>query len=170
VVTIIVLKFLGGVVLVGISLLGVVIGVFLLTNRNGLADRFQQHEEDDAVAWSGPVGLRHKYFRRVVRLYALGLIAWGAFYPCIALASWLGPATAGIFHALAAVSLLAMFGIAFAMGWHSERTLTALGLPVLSFGLARVRSVPFQVNATFWAALSAGILVDFLGTLTLGLK
>jgi hypothetical protein len=69
-------------------------------------------------------------------LYALGLIAWGAFYPSIALASWLGQATAGIFHAAAAVSLLAMFGIAFAMAWHSERTLTALGLPVMGFGPA----------------------------------
>jgi hypothetical protein len=162
-----VLKLLGSAALFGISLLALAIGVALLTNRRGLADRLQEHEERDAVTWNGPVALRHTYFNGVVRFYALGLLAWGSFYPSIAVPSWLGPPTAGL-HTLAAVSLLAMFGIAFAMGWHSEHTLTALGLPVLSFGLARVRAVPFQVSATFWAAMSAGILVDFLGTLAFG--
>lgn len=84
-------------------------------------------------------------------MYALGLIVWCAFYPSIALASWLGPATAGALHALAVVAFLAMIGLAFTMTWHSDRALAALGLPILTFGLARLQSAPWQVNVTIWA-------------------
>jgi hypothetical protein len=167
VVGLVVLKFLGGGIVFGASLLGLALGVALLTNRKGLAERLQRNQERDVVDWSGPVSLLHRYFHRVVRLYALGLIAWGAFFPGMITSIWLGPHPTGVVGAVAAVSFVGaavsfvgMFAVAFAMGWQSERAMGALGLPFLSLGLRRVRSAPWQVNATFCGALSVGVLVD----------
>lgn len=122
--------------------------------------------------WRGPISLLHQYFNRMVRLYALGLIAWGAFFPGILITIWLGPRSAGLARAVAAVSSLdvlvsfvGMFAIAVAMAWQSERAMGALGLPILSRG--RLRSAPRQMSGTFWAGLSVGVLVDFLVTLAL---
>lgn len=151
-----VLKFIGGGIVFGASLLGVVLGVALLTNRLGLADRLLRHEEGRVVEWGGSIASRQTYFKRVVRLDAVGLIAWGAFFPSVVI-----PAA----HALAAVSLFSLFVTALAMAWQSERAMGALGLPILSPG--RLRSAPWQVRATFYAALSVGVLVDFLVTLAL---
>ncbi|HXO59798.1 MAG TPA: hypothetical protein VN834_08350, partial [Candidatus Acidoferrum sp.] len=64
------LKFIIGVVMSGASLLAVAVGLALLTNRRGLADRLQRYQERDAVDWTGPVALRHTFFRRVILLYA----------------------------------------------------------------------------------------------------
>lgn len=163
----VVLKLLGSVVILGISLLAVAIGLALLANRKRLADRLQQYQERDAVGWTGSIALRHSYFKGVVRLYALGLIAWGAFYPSLALTLWLNRATAGASQPLPVLVFLGMFGIAFAMSWHSQRAMTALGLPFPTFGLRPLRSVPWQVNATFWGLVFLGVLVDFVAAETL---
>ena len=160
--------------MVGASILGVAVGVALLMNRKGLADRVQRHEEGDVVDWNGSIASRHEYFKRVVRLYALGLIAWGGFFPGMAIAIWLGPRPTGVGSAVAAVtsldvlvSLVAIFAIAFAMGWQSERAMRALGIPILGSGLRRLRSAPFQVNAEFWGAMGVGVAVDALVALAL---
>jgi hypothetical protein len=157
VVGLLVLKVLGSGVMVGASLLAVAVGLALLTNRNGLADRVQRHEERDVVDWNGSIASRHEYFNRVVRLYALGLIAWGAFFPGMVITIWLGPRPTGEAGGVAVVSSLdvlvsfvAIFAIAFAMGWQSERAMRALGIPILGSGMRRLRSAPFQVNAEFW--------------------
>src|SRR5712691_10033595 len=143
---IVALKLLGIGVLLGASLLAVAVGFALLTNRKGLADRVQRHEEGDVVDWNGSIASRHEYFNRVVRLCALGLIAWGAFFPGMAIAIWLGPRPTGVGGAVAAVSSLdvlvsfvAIFAIAFAMGCQSERAMRALGIPILGSGLRRLR-------------------------------
>jgi hypothetical protein len=164
-----ILKVLGGVILLGVSLLAVAVGLALLTNRKGLADRLERYQERDAVDWTGPATLRHTYFNRVVRLYALSLIAWGALFPSFALSFWLDGGPAGPSHALVAVPFLAMIGIAFAMSWQSERAMAALGLPILTFGLRRLKSVPWQVNYTFWGLTFFGGLIDFVGAHAVGI-
>jgi hypothetical protein len=83
-----VLKFLGSGILFAGSLLAVAVGLAVLTNGKGLADRFQRHEERDVLDWPGSISLREQYFRRVVRTYALGLIAWGALFPSLIISSW----------------------------------------------------------------------------------
>jgi hypothetical protein len=167
-------KFLGIGVLVGASVLAVAVGLALLTNRKGLGDRVQRHEERDVVEWNASIALRHEYFKRVVRLYSLGLIAWGAFFPGVVTTIWLGPRPPGVAALVAAVggivaiiSLFSMFGIAFTMAWQSRRAMAALGFPHLSFGLAPLRSAPWQVNTEFWGALSVGVLIDVLVVLAL---
>ena len=164
-----VLKLIGIGVLLCASLLAVAVGVVLLTNRGGLADRVRRHEEGDVVDWNGSIASRHEYFNRVVRLYALGLIAWGGFFPGLVIAIWLGPRPTGVTGAVAAVSSLdvlvsfvAIFAVAFAMGWQSERAMRSLGIPILGSGLRRLRSAPFQVNAGFWGAMGVGVAVDVL--------
>jgi len=165
-----VLKLLFGVVMLGASLLAVAVGLALLMNRRVLADRLQRYQERDAAGWTGPVALRHTYFRRVVRVYALGLIAWGGFYPSIALAFWLDGAKAGAAHALVAVPFLGLIALAFAMSWYSQRAMAALGFPWLSFGLAPLRSGPWQVNATFWGLVFVGMFVDLAGAGAAGIN
>jgi hypothetical protein len=174
VVGLLVIKVLGSGVMVGASLLAVAVGLAVLTNRKGLADRVQRHEERDVVDWNASIASRHEYFKGVVRLYSLGLIAWGAFFPGLVIAIWLGPRPAGVAAVVAAVggivaiiSLFSIFGIAFAMGWQSRRAMTALGFPLLAIGLAPLRSAPWQVNAEFWGAVSVGVLVDVLVALAL---
>jgi len=164
-----VLKLIGIGVLLCASLLAAAVDVVLLTNRGGLADRVRRHEEGDVVDWNGSIASRHEYFNRVVRLYALGLIAWGAFSAGIVIANLFGPHPAGVAGAVAAVasldaavSLLAIFGIALAMWWRSERAMAALGLHLLGSGFRRLRSAPFQVNAEFWGAMGVGVAVDVL--------
>ena len=166
------LKLIGTAVLLCASLLAVAVGFGLLTNRKGLADRVQRHEEREVVDWRGPIYLLHHYFNRVVRLYALGLIAWGAFFPGAVVSIWLGPHSAGVASGIAAASFacaaVAFFGmvaIALAMGMESERAMGALGLPLFTPG--RLRSAPWQVNATFWAAIGVGVAVDALVALAL---
>jgi hypothetical protein len=161
------LKFLGVGVLLGASLLAVAVGLALLMNRKGLADRVRRHEERDVVDWPGPISLLHHYFNRVVRFYALGLIAWGAFFPGAVVSIWLGPHPGGVASgiaaasfACAAVAFLGMFAIALAMGMESERAMGALGLPLFTPG--RLKSAPWQANATFWAAIGVGVAVDVL--------
>lgn len=168
------LKLVGVGVLLGASLVALTVGFALLTNRKGLADRLQRHEERDVVDWAGPVSLLHQYFHRVVRLYGVGLIAWSAFLPGAVIAVWLGPRLVGVAAVLTAVggvvaiiSFFSMFGIAFAMGWQSERAMASIGLPLFSPGWRRVRSAPFQVNAEFWGAMALGVALDVLVMLAL---
>ena len=170
----VVLKLIGIGVLLCASLLAVAVGPALLTNRKGLADRVQRHEERDVVEWNGSIASRHEYFNRVVRLYAFGLTAWAAFSAGILIANLFGPHPAGVARVVAAVSsldaaisLLAIFGVALAMWWRSERAMAALGLHLLGSGFRRLRSAPFQVNAEFWGAMAVGVAVDVLVVLAL---
>jgi hypothetical protein len=155
-----VLKFIVGMFMLGASLLAVAVGLALLINRRGLADRLQRYQERDAVGWTGSIALLHTFFRRVVLLYALGLITWGGLYPSIAVSFWLDGAKAGAAHWLVTVPFLSLIALAFAMAWHTRRAMAALGFPWLSFGLAPLKSVPWQVNATFWGLVFVGMFVD----------
>jgi len=167
-------KLLGVGALIGGSVLAVVVGLALLTDRKGLADKIQRHEERDVAEWNGSNASRHEYFNRVVRLYAFGLIAWGAFSAGIVIANLFGQHPAGVARVVttvssldAAISLLAIFGVALAMWWRSERAMAALGLHLLGSGFRRLRSAPFQVNAEFWGAMAVGVAVDVLVVLAL---
>jgi hypothetical protein len=154
-----ILKILGGGIVFAGSLLALAVGVAMVTNRKGLADRFQRHEEGDVIDWPGPVSLRTRYFNfRVVRVYALGLIAWGAFFPSAVISYWLDRRLAWLAGAVALLSLLGMMATVAVMLWHSERARMKLGIPMS--GLGRLRSAPFQVSASFCAAIGAGVLVD----------
>jgi hypothetical protein len=57
-------------------------------------------------------------------------------------------------------SFVGMMAAVVVMLWHSQRAMTKLGVPIS--GVGRLRSAPFQVSATFCAAIGAGIVVDFL--------
>lgn len=127
-----------GAVLAGASLLALELA--LLTNRNRLGDRVQQREEENAAAWTGPVSLRHSYFKRFVRRYAIGLVTWGAFYPGLVLSFWLDHGVSGVFHLLPGVAFLSMIGVALAPGFDTAATMAELGLPLFTSRFRRIRS------------------------------